>query len=386
MVVDNPYFFVSYNSADGEWAEWIAWQLEEAGFTTVLQAWDFRPGSNFVVEMNRAAAGAKRTIAVLSPEYLGASFPQAEWAAAFAQDPEGLERILVPVRVRHCHPTGLLGQIVYIDLVGLDEEASRIRLLEGIAERGKPLEAPTFPGGAPHAEPEEPVFPGETLPAVAVADGQRSGIWVKLDNIVFAVDELDDDGDVIRVKGRLDESVLRHLEELRESRFGGARVRFVHGNRVVDGQLAALRRTTRADATDTEIRLERVEIARGSAIRAGTGGMSADDLIEVGLRHILLGESLPSSLAMLESLADPGVAEAELVEAFRRPDAQAEQAVRLVLADALIRHGHASAITRFELGPLSEGTRRVLLEWEEPRVYVNVEPQIRRLEGEWRVG
>jgi hypothetical protein len=113
--------------------------------------------------------------------------------------------------------------------------------------------------------------------------------------------------------------------------------------------------------------------------------MSADDLIEVGLRHLLLGEPLPSSLAMLESLADPGVDETELKEAFARPDAEAEQAVRLILAEALIRQGHASAITRFGLGPLTDGTRRVLLEWEEPHIYVNVEPQIRRLEGEWRV-
>jgi len=35
-------FFISYNSADRQWAEWIAWQLEEAGYTTVLQAFPVR--------------------------------------------------------------------------------------------------------------------------------------------------------------------------------------------------------------------------------------------------------------------------------------------------------------------------------------------------------
>jgi hypothetical protein len=54
-------FFVSYNKADA-WAEWIAWQLEEAGYSTVIQAWDFRPGSNFVLEMHRAAQEAERTV------------------------------------------------------------------------------------------------------------------------------------------------------------------------------------------------------------------------------------------------------------------------------------------------------------------------------------
>jgi len=76
-------FFISYNKADISWAEWITWQLKEAGYTTLLQAWDFRPGSNFVLEMNRAASEIKRTIAVLSPDYLNALYTHPEWAAAF---------------------------------------------------------------------------------------------------------------------------------------------------------------------------------------------------------------------------------------------------------------------------------------------------------------
>ncbi|HEY0070106.1 MAG TPA: toll/interleukin-1 receptor domain-containing protein, partial [Chloroflexia bacterium] len=37
-------YFISYNKADKDWAEWIAWHLEEEKHSTVLQAWDFRPG------------------------------------------------------------------------------------------------------------------------------------------------------------------------------------------------------------------------------------------------------------------------------------------------------------------------------------------------------
>ena len=37
-------FFISYNKADRQWAEWIAWLLEEQGPLTVIQAWDIRPG------------------------------------------------------------------------------------------------------------------------------------------------------------------------------------------------------------------------------------------------------------------------------------------------------------------------------------------------------
>src|ERR1035438_7209863 len=99
---DRRDFFISFNSADRTWAEWIAYELEEAGYTTFFQHWDFLPGSNFVLEMQNAASRADRTIAVLSQEYLDAIFTQTEWSAALVQDPTGAQRKLVPVRVQPC--------------------------------------------------------------------------------------------------------------------------------------------------------------------------------------------------------------------------------------------------------------------------------------------
>ncbi len=140
-------FFVSYNKADRDWAEWIAWTLEEKQLSVVIQAWDFRPGGNFVWEMQRAATGTERTLLVLSEDYLNAEFTQPEWTAAFVQDPKGEKRKLFPVRVRPCRPTGLLEPVIYVDLVGLAPEAAERELLQGIVERAKPVEKPRFPGG-----------------------------------------------------------------------------------------------------------------------------------------------------------------------------------------------------------------------------------------------
>ncbi len=153
-----PGIFVSYNRADRAWAEWIGWQLESAGQEVVIQAWDFRPGSNFVLEMNKAAAETDRTVAVLSQSYLDAEYTHPEWAAAFARDPQGNDRRLVPVRVAPCKLTGLLAQIVYIDLVDEDDEDSaREKLLEGIlGGRGKPGRSPSFLG----QQQSRPAFPG----------------------------------------------------------------------------------------------------------------------------------------------------------------------------------------------------------------------------------
>ena len=163
-------FFVSYNKADRSWAEWIAWELEEKGYSTIIQAWDFRPGGNFVLEMQNASAETLRTVAVLSPDYLEALFTQAEWAAAFAQDAVGQKRTLIPVRVRECGLKGLLAQIIYVDLVGLNETETREELLSGIREgRAKPESAPAFPGsGVRHSVHKPDCFPGGAIVPCAV--------------------------------------------------------------------------------------------------------------------------------------------------------------------------------------------------------------------------
>jgi TIR domain len=179
-VSDGVDFFISYTPADLSWAEWIAWELEAAGFTTVVQAWDFGPGTNFALEMDRAARTAERTIAVLSPAYLDALYTQSEWAAAFTRDPTGERRALVPVRVQACRLTGLLAQVVHLDLAGKDEEAARQALLNGIRlDRLKPAVRPPFPSGRRRAG--SPAFPGATPAVLRVPPGLwRNGrrVWI----------------------------------------------------------------------------------------------------------------------------------------------------------------------------------------------------------------
>ncbi len=160
-------FFISYTSVDKEWAEWIAFTLEDEGYSVTLQSWDFRPGANFVLGMQQATSQATRTIIVLSPNYLESQFASPEWAAAFARDPQGLKRTLVPVIVRECKPDGLLSQIVHIDLTGKDENGARAELLEGIRlERAKPSSKPSFPGlRHRHTKP----FPGSSAATGAIS-------------------------------------------------------------------------------------------------------------------------------------------------------------------------------------------------------------------------
>jgi tetratricopeptide (TPR) repeat protein len=156
-------FFVSYTAADRAWAEWIAWQLEAAGYQVLLQAWDFRPGDNFIQRMDRALAEADRVLAVVSPRYFASAYATDEWTAALVRRAGEADRLL-PVRIEVSDLPPLIVNRIYIDLVGLDAEAAGAALLAGLDRgRRKPDQSPAFPAvqaaGAPN-------FPG-LAPAIS---------------------------------------------------------------------------------------------------------------------------------------------------------------------------------------------------------------------------
>jgi tetratricopeptide (TPR) repeat protein len=159
-------FFVSYTGGDHRWAEWIAWVLEEAGHTVVLQAWDFHASENFIANMHRALEETVRTLAILSPAYCTSNYCQREWTAALAKaGQDGADRLL-PVRIADFTPPGLFAPIAYLDLVGVEEGEARGQLLAGVRQtRAKPETAPPFPGSYARAVLEKPRFPG-ALPDV----------------------------------------------------------------------------------------------------------------------------------------------------------------------------------------------------------------------------
>jgi len=167
-------FFISYSKEDLRWAEWISWHLEEAGYTTIFQFWDFRPGSNFILEMDRAFRQAKRTIAVLSQDYIDSLYTQPEWARAVIVDPKGEKGKMLPILVRDCEVRGWLELVIHIKLIGLDEAAAKKVLLNGVdRKRAKPLNKPEFPGYNKRLVDDRPTYPG-MLPQIWNISNRRN--------------------------------------------------------------------------------------------------------------------------------------------------------------------------------------------------------------------
>jgi hypothetical protein len=157
-------FFISHAGRDTGWAEWLAWQLQEAGWTVELDVWDWAPGEDFVARMSAALESADRLLAVCTEAYFASAFGGAELRAAFAQSAAAQRRI-VPVLVEPVTLPPLYAPLIYLDLTGLDEAAAAARLRDRLTGV-RPAGPPPFPrpGPAP-VSADKPGFAGRP-PAV----------------------------------------------------------------------------------------------------------------------------------------------------------------------------------------------------------------------------
>src|SRR4051794_19510942 len=147
-------FFISHAGRDTGWAEWLAWQLQQAGWAVELDVWDWAPGEDFVSRMQAALQRADRLLAVCTEAYFASAFGGAELRAAFVSQAKAGGRI-VPVLIEPVILPALYAPLISLDLTSLDEAAAAARLRERLAG-GRPTGPPPFP----HRDPALSDSPG----------------------------------------------------------------------------------------------------------------------------------------------------------------------------------------------------------------------------------
>jgi hypothetical protein len=168
MSRDRVDFFVSHAGHDRAWAEWVAWQLTEAGYAIELDVWDWAAGENFMTAMSEALDRADRVVALFSAAYFDRSrYTTEEWSASVLHVPGTDMGRLLPLRVEELSsgqmPT-LLRSLLFRDLFGLNEDAARRVLLEVAAGPHRPAGPPVFPGPGAPGKLNRPVGSGPRLP------------------------------------------------------------------------------------------------------------------------------------------------------------------------------------------------------------------------------
>lgn len=208
--------------------------------------------------------------------------------------------------------------------------------------------------------------------------------WVKLGDLVFRADEIVEDAATAVISFQTNEDIAYRIGALRDQQYGRRQLRLTYETRVVEGELTDVRRTVRAGGrSELQVTLSRLQLSSVNQTRPGTSGYSADDLTELGLRHQLFGEPLPDAHFGTMGLAATDLDDNELRQCFELPNEVAEGVARLVFAEGLVGSGRASRVIRCQLGPRVQGSRRLLLEWEDPNIYRDQSPNRRMIAGAW---
>lgn len=140
MAETTQQLFVSYAGPDREWAEWVGWQLEQAGHRVELDRWDWSAGEDFVQKMAHALDAADAVVALFSKNYFDSKqWTELEWSASVAS-----RKQLVPVAIESLAkddiPT-LLAGVIHENLHGLDEHKATAALLSTSLPLRSPVES-----------------------------------------------------------------------------------------------------------------------------------------------------------------------------------------------------------------------------------------------------
>jgi len=180
---DRIDFFISHAGRDRDWAEWVGWQLSDAGYAVELDVWDWAAGQNFVTLMSRALDRADRLIALFSTAYFERSrYTTEEWSASVLHGSGDDAGRLLPLRIENVAPEqvpSVLRSLIFRDLFGLDELQARRVLLEATAGPHRPDGPPSYPGrgtpgGLSRMGASGPRLPG-SMPQIWNVPARNSG-------------------------------------------------------------------------------------------------------------------------------------------------------------------------------------------------------------------
>ncbi len=170
--------FVSHAGKDLAWAEWAAWQLQEAGYRVELADWDWPAGTDMMLRLSQALDRAERVLALVSESYLETGTDtRGAWTALLA-GADGDSARLVPAYLEPLPDEripALLRPLRSCRLHDLDEDAAVRALNDALAWPRRPQAAPGFPGSAPRAAVHHDSGSAPRLPVASPGTWQAPG-------------------------------------------------------------------------------------------------------------------------------------------------------------------------------------------------------------------
>jgi TIR domain-containing protein len=110
--------FISYSHQDQTWVKQdLLSELEAKGLQVCIDYRDFEPGAASVSEMRRAVTSSRKTLLVLTPDYVQSAWTEFEVLMVQTLDPANQQRRLIPLRKERCDVPEEIRYLNYVDFV-----------------------------------------------------------------------------------------------------------------------------------------------------------------------------------------------------------------------------------------------------------------------------
>ena len=108
--------FISYSHKDADWVRgWLLPRLEDTGLKVCIDFRDFEIGAPSVINMERAVERSRRTLLVLTPNWVESEWANFELLMLQTQDPVGRGRRMLPLMLEDCELPRRLAIFTFAD-------------------------------------------------------------------------------------------------------------------------------------------------------------------------------------------------------------------------------------------------------------------------------
>jgi len=129
--------FISYSHLDVGWVkEWLLPRLETAGLSVCIDSRDFEIGVPSLTNMENAVERSRKTLLVLTPNWVKSEWTKFESLMTQTEDPSGVRQRTLPLLLEKCELPKRLGIFTYADFTDKTQsEAQLARVIGAITEQ-----------------------------------------------------------------------------------------------------------------------------------------------------------------------------------------------------------------------------------------------------------
>ena len=129
--------FISYSHRDSKWVKGVLLsRLENAGLKVFIDFRDFKVGASSIKEMERGVTQSRKTLLVLTPEYLKSDWTKFEALMTQTISPANRDLRVVPILRKNCSLPVSIGYMNYVDFANSkNKEFAWKRLVDAVVGR-----------------------------------------------------------------------------------------------------------------------------------------------------------------------------------------------------------------------------------------------------------